>query len=138
MLTKRVATFHSAPQHVPDDRGQLSHHGHLRAIVSWAWEQDLIDSLPRFPKPRPQRDVAGWHCLTKAEINALYFATHSMPHPRGWKHPVPIGRYWRAAVVLLFNYGVDTGTIWKSAPFHEPVLWRHVAWDRQSPDREIK
>jgi len=111
---------------------------HLRAITSWAWEQDLVDSLPRFPKPRPQRDVAGRHYLTKAEINALYFATHRMERPRGWNHPEPIGRYWRSALVLFFNYGVDTGTIWKSAPFHEPILWRHVSWGRQSPDREIK
>lgn len=44
---------------------------HLRAIASWAWQQDLIESLPRFPKPKPQRDVAGRHYLTKAEINAL-------------------------------------------------------------------
>ena len=49
---------------------------HLKAIISWAWEQDIIESLPRFPKPKPQRDVAGRHYLTKAEINALYFATH--------------------------------------------------------------
>ena len=32
---------------------------HLKAIISWAWEQDLIESLPRFPKSKPQRDVAG-------------------------------------------------------------------------------
>jgi hypothetical protein len=32
---------------------------HLRAVFSWAWEQELIDAPPRFPKPRPQRDVAG-------------------------------------------------------------------------------
>jgi hypothetical protein len=38
----------------------------------------------------------------------------------------------------LFNYGVDTGTVWKTLPFHEPILWRHVSWVRQSPDREIK
>ncbi len=111
---------------------------HLRAIISWAWEQDLIDSLPRFPRPKPQRDVAGRHYLTKAEINALYFATHKMKRPRGWNHPIPVGRYWRAALVVFFNYGVDTGTVWKSAPFHEPILWRHVTWNRQSPDREIK
>jgi len=49
---------------------------HLRAIVGWAWEQDLIDSFPRFPRPKPQRDIAGRHYLTKAEINALYFSTH--------------------------------------------------------------
>jgi hypothetical protein len=37
--------------------------------------------------------VAGRHYLTKAEINALYFATHQMPRPRGWDDPTPIGRY---------------------------------------------
>jgi hypothetical protein len=111
---------------------------HLRAVLSWAWEQGLIETPPRFPKPRDQRDVAGRHYLTKAEINALYFATHQMPRPRGWDSPFPVGRYWRAALVVFFNYGVDTGTVWKSAPFHEPILWRHAAWDPQSPDRELK
>ena len=56
---------------------------HLRAVLSWAWEQELIDAPPRFPKPREQRDVAGRHYLTKAEINALFFATHAMGRPRG-------------------------------------------------------
>ena len=89
---------------------------HLRAVLSWAWEQELIEALPRFPRPREQRDVAGRHYLTKAEINALYFATHQMKRPRGWDSPFPVGRYWRAALVVFFNYGVDTGTVWKSAP----------------------
>jgi integrase len=111
---------------------------HLRAILSWAWEQELIEAPPRFPQPRPQRDVAGRHYLTKAELNALYFATHQMPRPRGWNSPLPVGCYWRAALVTFFNYGVDTGTVWKSAPAHEPILWRHVFWDKQSPDREVK
>ena len=111
---------------------------HLRAVISWAWDQELIEALPRFPKPKPQRDVAGRHYLTKAEINALYFATHKMGRPRGWDSSFAVGRYWRAALVLFFNYGVDTGTVWKSAPFHEPILWRHVSWGRESPDREVK
>ena len=110
---------------------------HLRAVLSWAWEQDLPDALPRFPKPRQHRDVAGRHYLTKAEINALYFATHRMERPRAGtalsSRPV-----LACALVVFFNYGVDTGTVWKSAPFHEPILWRHVSWDRQSPDREVK
>ena len=76
---------------------------HLRAIMSWAWEQDLIETLPRFPKPRKQRDAAGRHYLTKAEINALYFATHEMKRPRGWTDPIPVGRYWRTVIVLFFN-----------------------------------
>jgi hypothetical protein len=111
---------------------------HLRAVISWAWEQEMIDTPPRFPKPREQRDVAGRHYLTKAEINALYFATHQMKRPRGWKGTIPVGRFWRTALVVFFNYGLDTGTVWKSAPFHEPILWRHVSWDRRSPDREVK
>ena len=111
---------------------------HLRAIISWAWEHDLIDAPPRFPKPRPQRDVAGRHFLTKAEINALYFATHQMRRPRGWNSANPVGRFWRCALVLFFNYGVDTGTLWKSTPSHEPLLWRHVCWDHQSPDHNFK
>ena len=49
---------------------------HLRAALSWAWEHDLLDALPRFPRHKPQRDVAGKHYLTKFEINALYLATH--------------------------------------------------------------
>jgi hypothetical protein len=43
---------------------------HLRAVLSWAWEQELIDTPPRFPTPREQRDVAGRHYLTKTEINS--------------------------------------------------------------------
>lgn len=111
---------------------------HLRAILAWAWDQDLLDSLPRFPKPKEQRDVAGRHYLTKAELNALYFATYQLKRPRGWSEPHPVGRYWRCALVLFYNYGLDTGTIWKSTPSHEPILWRHVCWDKQSPDRDVK
>lgn len=41
--------------------GRTAHkvRSHLPAVMSWAWEQDLVDSLPRFPKHKPQRDVAG-------------------------------------------------------------------------------
>jgi len=84
---------------------------HLRAVLSWAWEQELIDSPPRFPKPRDQRDVAGRHYLTKAEINALYFATHMMERPRGWDGPVPIGRYWRSVGVKCMRRGERAETV---------------------------
>ena len=56
----------------------------LRAVLSWAWQQqDVVDILPRFRESRPQRDVAGRHYLSKAEIDALYFATYAMGQPRG-------------------------------------------------------
>jgi hypothetical protein len=71
---------------------------------------------------RDQRDVAGRRYLTKGEINALYFATDKMARPRGWDAPHPIGRFWRAGLVVFFNYSVDTGTVWRSTPAHEPIL----------------
>jgi integrase len=80
----------------------------------------------------------GRHYLTKAEINAIYFATHQMNRPRGWGHSFAIGRFWRCALVVFFNYGLDKGSVWKTARFHQPILWRHVSWGRQSPDREVK
>ena len=110
----------------------------LQAVLSWAWEQELIESLPRFPRQKAQRDVAGRHYLTKAELNALYFATHSMRRPHGWDRSIPVGRYWRCALVLFFNYGLDTGTVWRSIPIHEPIRWRHVSWDQQAPSGQMK
>ena len=132
--------YQQAVEHEGTNPGRTANKAreHLRAVMSWAWEQELIESPPRFPRPRPQRDVAGRHYLTRTELNALYFATHKMERPRGWDAPFPVGRYWRAALVVFFNYGLDTGTVWRSAPAHEPILWRHVSWNPQSPDREVK
>ena len=108
----------------------------LKAVMAWAWDQEIVDSLPRFPKRKVQRDVAGRHYLTKQELNALYFATYQMPRPRGWRKSIPADAYWRAALVLFFNYGLDTGTVWGTKQKHEPLLWRHVSWKRQSPDSQ--
>jgi len=111
---------------------------HLRAVISWAWENDIIEMPPRFPKPVTYNNVAGRHYLTKKELNALYFATHELRRPRGWTNSVAVGRYWRAALVVFFNYGLDTGTVWGTTPAHEPVLWRHVCWNRHAPNRVLK
>jgi hypothetical protein len=39
---------------------------------------------------------------------------------------------------VFFNYGVDTGTVFKSIPAQEPLLGRHVSWHPQCRDRELK
>ena len=55
---------------------------HLRAVISWAWEQDIIETPPRFPKAVPQRDVAGLAlvfeqiCDQKAVRNSLQGPLH--------------------------------------------------------------
>jgi hypothetical protein len=110
----------------------------LRAVMSWAWEQDIVEALPRFPKAREARQIAGRHYFTKPEINALYFATFELEQPVRWSHSFTIGRYWRAALVLFFNYGLDTGTVWKVQPYHQPILWRHVSWEPECPDPQLQ
>ena len=72
---------------------------------AWAWEQDLLNALPGFPKPRQHRAVAGRHYLTKEEINALYFATHRMKQPCSWDEPFPESDdSGGAQPVVFFNY----------------------------------
>ncbi|MFT5523764.1 MAG: hypothetical protein ACI9HK_001712 [Pirellulaceae bacterium] len=93
---------------------------------------------PRFPKPVAYNNIAGRRYLTKKELNALYFATHELRRPRSWTNCVAVGRYWRAALVVFFNYGLDTGVVWGTTPAHEPILWRHVCGSRHAPNRLLK
>lgn len=58
--------------------------------MSWAWEQDYLEKLPRFSQPKPQRDVAGRHDLTEADLNALYFATYEQRYARRYGPRRPI------------------------------------------------
>ena len=79
------------------------------------------------PEPSEQRDVAGRHYLTKAEINALYFATHKMRRPRGWdvRHPGrPLLARRPGRVLQLRRRHRDRLEV---PPSHEPILWRHVS-----------
>jgi integrase len=39
---------------------------------------------------------------------------------------------------MFYNYGLDTGTVWPCEPVHEPILWRHVTWGPEPPNRELK
>ena len=49
-----------------------------------------------------------------------------------------VGRYWRYALVVFFNFGADTGTLWEALRFHEPNRRRHVSCGRHARDREIR
>ena len=61
-----------------------------------------------------------------------------MKRPRGWNQPFDVGKYWRCALVLFFNYGLDTGTVWPSKTDHKPILWKHISWDSVCPDGQVK
>ena len=91
---------------------------------------------PRFPETRHQRTSP---------------AATTLPRPRSTPYTLPLTRWddrgdgmpllrsagTGGALVVFFNYGVDTGTVWKSTP---PKSRSVAPWDldRQSPDREAK
>jgi hypothetical protein len=71
---------------------------------------DTVRMIPhRFGDARSCRHVPA----TSAESGGSCSAVGG--RPRGWDDSFPVGRYWRAALVVFFNYVVDTGTVWKAA-----------------------
>ncbi len=60
---------------------------HLRAVISWAWENDLIDMPPRFPKPIPHN--TGSRSLRPQTMNPTHF----------W-----MKRFWMALIECLTLY----------------------------------
>ena len=119
------------------------HRAHLSAVFRWLADPESgdgveISSVPTLPKPREQRSEAGHWYLEESEINAIYWQTYSLTI-RGFKNAaVPVGAYWRAALVFFYNYGVDTGTVFPYLQRHQPLLWRHVFASPTCPDRSIK
>ena len=104
-----------------------------KPIYGYRLAEPSTDSGCRRPGSRRHVHQPGKSC-GKSDLNALYFATYQLPRPRGWNEPFTVGHYWRAALVVFFNYGVDTGTVFKSGGFHEPILWRHVSWRPEPPN----
>lgn len=111
---------------------------HLHSVLTWALAQELIESLPRFPEQRDTKEAAGLFYLNESELNALYWATHSMPRPHGWTLPLTIGTYWRAALTFWLTYGADTQTVFAYDWAALPLKWSDVYWDPVAPDRSIK
>lgn len=112
---------------------------HLKAVLGFCCnEKPWIAAVPRMPADREQIDEAGLRYFSEAEVNDLYWATYRMHRPRGWSGPLPIGAYWRAALVFFYNYGVDTQTVFPYSDRAKPLRWRDVSWDRVAPQRQIK
>ena len=109
---------------------------HLKATWKWLARQGKIDTQPIWPDKVEQRSVAGHYFLTDAELESIYWATYRLPRPRGWAHELTIGHYWRAAIVFLRNYGVDTQVLFPNdCRAANPLRWRHITRERLPPGR---
>ena len=45
--------------------------------------------------------------ISLENVAEKYVATYELKRPRGWKQSLTVGHYWRSALVVFFNYGVD-------------------------------
>jgi len=115
----------------------------MHAVLKWLFEEERIEALPRFPKPKDQRKVAGLYFLTDqadhgelSEMERLYWAAHDMPVPPRWRDPRPIGLLWRTALVLFRDYGMDTQVLFPYKARAANVLrWKHVSPGGLPPGR---
>lgn len=110
---------------------------HLQAWLRWRVDQRELDALPRFPPRLEQIDAAGNFFLEDDEIDQVYWATYHLPKPRNWKSRLPIGAYWRTALVLFYNLGVDTHTLFPQRG-GEAVRRGDIFLQARSPSRTIR
>lgn len=111
---------------------------HLRALLRFARDEGAIREVPKMPPERPAREVAGLYWMTDEEVSRLYWSTFDMAKPYRWKSQQHVGVFWRAAIVLAYNYAMDTQTLFPYMADAKPLLVRHVSLDRVSPDRQSR
>lgn len=107
---------------------------HCRAWLRRALESGAVAELPRLPRARAARGAADLVAFTPGEIDVLYRAAAAMPDPRGWSQPFPHALYWRAAIVFLWTYGVDTQTVFRREIDACPVTWSDCLPEGPKPD----
>lgn len=117
----------------------------LLAVLTWLASYDApprhrLESLPAFPSPMASNTVAGLYYLTDAEYSACYWATSKMRKYRGWSMPLPIGDYFRAALVISRRHPMDTGLLMPYLRKHHTLAlrWRNFSSGLYPPGRVAK
>jgi len=111
---------------------------HLRAVLTWCVETELLPAMPRLPPARDTVEAAGLYFFTDEELDALYWATYKLERPRAWDKPHSFGQYLRAALSMFVTYGVDTQLVWPVDAWAEGLRWRNVHPPGLSPDRQFR
>ena len=111
---------------------------HLRAVLSWAWEQELIDVPPRFPKPPFPAGRRRSPLLDQGGTQRPLLRDPSDAAAEGMGRPVPRRTILAGRARPVLQLRCRHRDRLEVHPAHEPILWRHVSWGHQSPDREVK
>lgn len=115
------------------------HLGSLQAILATAGERGAHLCPPRI-KPLDVQKAAKKLYLTYDQVGAIYAACDAAEWPTVDHYGAPLpfspGTYWRAFVVLQFNYGPRTQELWSYEKEYEGLTWRQVSWEAETPAQE--
>jgi hypothetical protein len=127
---------------LPGDNRELNANGHvqrLEGILRWAAQGGRIDSAPHI-RQLPARSAAGRLYLQYDELSRIYDACVVARWPvlkrDGGPLPYHPATYWRAALVLFFNYGFRTSELVAYRSTHCPLGWDQVTEAEETPGQD--
>lgn len=111
----------------------------IQAILAWCERQEVIGRAPSLER-LPCEAAAEKHYFTYEELDRLYEACDQVDWPTldraGEPLLLPPGIQWQTAIVLWFHYGFRTQELIQFEPDHEPLPWRQITWDAETPAQD--
>lgn len=121
------------------NRTANKHLGSLQAILAIAAEREAHPAPPKI-KPLETKKAARKAYLTYDQVGAIYEACDVATWPTadadGYPLPYSSSTYWRAFVVMQFNYGQRTQELASYERAYDTLRWKQVWWDAETPAPE--
>lgn len=115
------------------------HLASVATILKCAHKHGLMASPPKL-EPLPAKKAARKIYLRYDELDHLYraFGKATWPQKSDESRSLPYssGVYWRAALVLYFNYGFRTQELWSYESAMESLTWSSIHWQTLTPSEE--
>jgi len=113
--------------------------GSVQSILRTAAERGAHLNPPKL-KPLETKVAARKSYLTYDQVDAIYKACTAASWPQttqnGAPAPFSAAVYWRAFLVLQFNYGMRTQELWSYERNCVSIKWRQISWEPETPAPE--
>ena len=112
----------------------------IQAILTAAEDSDEIEAAPKLRMLTAAKNT-GKTYLSYDHVDAIYRACSVAEWPTKDHNRQELKfspeQYWRAAVVLFFNYGFRTQELIAYENDHESLKWGQVSFEEESPASEV-
>ncbi|WP_158261108.1 MULTISPECIES: site-specific integrase [Pirellulaceae] len=121
------------------NRSCNKHLGSLHAVLKIAGQREAHASPPHL-SPLECSTSPKKPYLTYDQVGALYLACKEAQWPvatqEGYPLPYSPAVYWRAFIVLQFNYGQRTQELASYERKNDSLTWRQICWEPETPAEE--